>query len=159
MAREDRLRPLFGVHVAYACGLIWFVDACTAGVGLVHPWQVHSVSGALFAGLTLWIGRNLGRQRAVRAAVLGGLLVASLAWWPFGERKAWFRHVAELERGMARGRVLEHMGAPLDPPYFVATFPSSVPTVPADTWCNGGTYVLVRYDDDLRVRAIERYVD
>jgi hypothetical protein len=156
-------RSRFGLLVACACLLAWIVDGMSAVLGRIQPVSVHAALAFAFAGLTWILGRGLERRRVVRAALLGGIFIASLAYWPLGERKAFFRRADALEVGMARAEARDRMSRypmnhPYGPDWSFST--NSGPTV--DVWSHDSDsfdHVIVRYDGVDHVRSIERLVD
>lgn len=163
MEPDGRSPSRFGVHVAFACGLVGLADGLATLVGTVLPLSAYLALAAGFGALTWRIGRREARLARTRAAILGGVFVLSLALWPLGERKAFFRDVDRIEVGTARVDVRARMTGYTDGHPYGPHWPfGAVSDATSDVWslANGSVdHVVVRYDDTDRVRAVERIVD
>jgi hypothetical protein len=131
--------------------------------GVVLPTQHYLEFAFAMGACVLVLARHGGVRPVWVPAILTIALAATLAWWPWHGRKAFFRDVTELEPGAPRADVRARMDRWHRKHPFEDHAPSLANLDPRrDLWSRGaGSFdqVVVSYDESDRVVKIERLVD
>lgn len=163
MDKAHGSRLAFSVKVAASCAVAGLVDGLATALGQALPLFAYPLLGAVFGGLTWWAARRRAPSDRTLAALLGGAFVVSLAWWPLGTRKVFLRDARAISIGMTRADVEAHMHPyPMVHPNDLDSPSGNLWSTRSDLWISSwelGASVLVRFDDDERVRAVEVSVD
>ena len=149
----------------FAKSVVYLCEHTEKGaLGLVINKPIDTATFAFAMGACVLVLARHGGVRPVWVpAILTIALAATLAWWPWHGRKAFFRDVTELEPGAPRADVRARMDRWHRKHPFEDHAPFLANLDPRrDLWSRGaGSFdqVVVSYDESDRVVKIERLVD